>query len=144
MKKLKTLSRITQTLVSGLFLLEAAHSQEIGDLNGIWTGYGYECYDNQGRRISIPNESIRVHDLGTQIIGIKVIGDDCVTEGATTFIIDTIEKRFFDQSYNASLRGGNLQRPNSNWQTGRAHIVSPKEITIFFGSGSLTYIRENQ
>jgi hypothetical protein len=51
------------------------------DLSGEWEALGYECFEDRDLV-----EILSIHHEGNQLTAIKVIGDECVRSGDTTWV----------------------------------------------------------
>ncbi len=54
----------------------------IVDLSGMWSAKGYDCPAG----VQVPEEIVKIEQIGESVKAVKVIGDDCIRSGETTFV----------------------------------------------------------
>lgn len=109
--------------------MSSAQAQSADDYLGLWVGHPYDCYNRQGRLITL-SEDVEITLQGGWMTATKITGDRCVGAGEVTWYAPSIPDTIvYGTRYTVKMQvgypGGRL-----SWADGYAVFTSDYTIQV--------------
>jgi hypothetical protein len=119
-------------LVVALLLAACSDSKPALSLSGDWASDGYDCPANVYH-----HETVHIVQTGTRVEGTKIVGDDCVKGGHTSFTGE-LNGNIGSLDYWLAAPGGT---PTVALRNQRLTVVTKNRFTVAFNGRQVSYDR---
>jgi len=121
-------------------LLSLTTNAQLPNLCGLWFGYGYQCYTvdthNNLTINNVPYEFIQItQNANNEVEALKLIGDNCVSAGQTTWT-----GKYNAPEFDVSLKVGSPDQSGAFTVDDKIMVIDENTLTVI-GNNNLYYKR---